>query len=159
MPGPVGDVIEVLVDGAAQDLSDYRIDNGNILVYEGDDECPFNMEQDLSLPTTEVGTWSVEYLNSYPPDATAAYAAGLLALEFGKACTSGKCKLPPNVTDMTRNGVSFTIITGAFPDGLTGIRQVDTFIRLWKPEGSPEYEAKVWTPGNQSLRHTTRSLS
>lgn len=158
LPGPIGDLIEVLVDGAALPLEDFRVDNGNILVYQGTDPCPFNMEQDLSLPTTEAGTWSVTYVNAYKPDALAAYAAGVLAVQFGLACEGKQCRLPPNVTQIVRNNVSMNITPGTFPDGVTGIREVDAFIRLWKPPGSPAYAPVVHSPDLEQVRHTTRSF-
>lgn len=157
LPAPIGELIEVKSNGAVVPLTDFRVDNGHILVYEGAGTCPFNMTQDLSLPTTQPNTWHVKYLNAYPPDANAAYAAALLAMEFGKACSGGKCRLPAGVTDIVRNGVSMTITSGAFPDGVTGIREIDQFIALWKPEGSPPYAAKVWTPNMPVVRQTTRS--
>lgn len=159
LPAPVGDLVEVKVDGAVIPKTDFRVDNGNILVYQGSGDCPFNMEQDLSLPDTEAGTWSVTYVNSYPPDATASYAAGILALEYAKACSGAKnCRLPSGVREVVRNGVSFEIEAGAFPNGLTGIREVDGFIGLWRPEGSPQYAPKVYSPSVPQMRHTTRSF-
>jgi hypothetical protein len=158
LPAPVGDLVEVKVDGAVVPLTDFRVDNGNILVYQGSDDCPFNMEQDLSKPDSEVGTWSVTYMNSYPVDALASYAAGILAVEFAKGCSGAKCRLPANVTDVIRNGVTMTITPGMFPNGFTGIREVDAFIALWKPEGSPAYSARVYSPSVPQMRHTTRSF-
>lgn len=159
LPMPIGDVIEVKVDGVALPLTDFRVDNGGTLVYQSTGDCPFNMAQDLSKPDTEVGTWSVTYVNSYLPDATASYAAGILAMEFAKACVGGKCKLPPGVTEVVRNGVAMTITPGSFPDGFTGIREVDSFISLWKPAGSPDYAPRVYSPSAPQVRHTTRSFT
>lgn len=159
LPPPVGDLIEVKSDGAILPLADFRVDNGNILVYQGDADCPFNLSQDLSLPDTELGTWSITYVNSFPPDALASYAAGILAVEFAKACVGGKCSLPANITSMVRNGTSFEIIAGTFPDGLTGIRQVDAFIGQWRPQGSPAWQMRVYSPDVPQLRHTTRTFT
>lgn len=159
LPAPVGNVTEIKVDGQVQDLADFRIDNGGILVYQGSDDCPFNMAQDLSKPDTETGTWSVTYLNAYPVDAGASYAAGLLAIEFAKACSGGKCRLPSTVVDLVKQGVTMQLRPGAFPDGFTGIREVDQFISLWKPAGSPQQAPKVWSPSMTEVRRTTRSLT
>lgn len=155
LPAPIGDLIEVKKDGVVIPLANFRVDNGAILVYQGAGECPFDMNQDLGLPDTEVGTWSVTYLNAYKPTALASYAAGVLAVEFAKACVGGKCRLPTGVTDIVRAGVSFTIEAGSFPNGFTGIREVDTFIALYNPDGSKKMPPKVWSPGTPQFRHTT----
>lgn len=159
LPAPVGDLIEVKSDGVVVPLTDFRVDNGHILVYQGSGECPFNLAQDLSLPDTEAGTFSITYVNSYPVDAIGSYAAGVLAMEFAKACTGGKCRLPNNVTSLTRNGASFEIVTGAFPDGFTGIREVDSWIAQWKPAGSPAFQPVVYSPDLPQMRHTTRTFT
>ena len=71
----------------------------------------------MTLADTEPDTFSVTYLNGYPVDGLGAYAAGVLAMEFAKACTGGKCRLPAGVTSVARQGVSLQIATGAFPAG------------------------------------------
>lgn len=159
LPGPIGDLVEVNVAGTPLPLTDFRVDNENILVYQGSGDCPFNMEQDLSSAVGAPGTWSVTYVNAHKPDALAAYAAGVLAVQFALACSGNKkCRLPANVIEVVRNGVSMTITPGTFPDGVTGIREVDAFIRLWKPPGSPAYAPIVWSPDLGEVRHTTRSF-
>ena len=91
------------------------------------------------------------YLNSYPVDSLGAYAVGVLAMEFAKACIGGKCRLPATVTAITRQGVSFEIASGTFPSGFTGIREVDTYISMWNPQGLRQ-RASVWTPDASSPR-------
>jgi hypothetical protein len=152
LAAPVGPVSSVKVDGGVLQPSDYRVD-GNRLVWTGGGDCPWPICQDMSLADTEVGTFSVSYLNAHTPDALAAYAAGVLAMEFAKACTgSSKCRLPSTVTSVARQGVSFTLGSGAFPDGLTGIREVDAFVNLWRPPGAPSRAAQVWFPHSRSPR-------
>lgn len=144
LPAPVGPVTLVMNDGLEVDAEDYRIIDG-ALVWSGEGDCPWPSCQDLSKPDTEEGTFSVTYLNAYPVDTVGAYAAGLLAMEFAKACTGGKCRLPSGVTRVARQGVSFDVVTGMFPDGFTGIREVDTFIALWNPNHVRQ-QTQVWTP-------------
>jgi len=152
LPPPVGEVQEVMLDGEVTDPADYRVD-GNRLVWVGADECPWPVCQDLSAADTEIGTFSVTFLNSYPVDDLGEYAVGVLAAEFAKACIGGKCRLPSGVTQITRQGVSMTVNAGAFPDGLTGIREVDAFIALWNP--TPIREApRVWSPDLRTPRVT-----
>ena len=145
LPPPVGRVDEVLVDGTALDPTEYQIQNGNLLVWMGVGDCPFPASQSMSTPITEPGTMSVTYLNSYEVDSLGAYAGGIMAVEFAKACSGPKCKLPPGVTAVARQGVTFDIISGAFPGGLTGIREVDAFISLWNPDGNRQ-PTGVWSP-------------
>lgn len=145
LPAPVGVVYEVKVDGAVVPDTDYRVDR-NILVWVGADPCPWPVCQDMKAADTEPGTFSVTYLNSYPVDSLGAYAGGILAMEYAKACIgSTKCRLPAGVTAVTRQGISMEISAGSFPDGFTGIREVDAFITLWNPK--PIRQApQVWSP-------------
>ena len=69
----------------------------------------------------------------------------MLAYEYAQACAGNKCRLPNNVTSLTRQGVSMEIATGAFPGGFTGIREVDAFIAIWNPSGRRE-QPRVWSP-------------
>lgn len=153
LPAPVGRIDEVMLDGLP--ITTWELHDTNILVYTGAGECRFPMSQDLSLPDTELGTFSVTYLNAYPVDSNGAYAVGLLAIEFAKACAgSSKCRLPSGVTNLVRNGVSITITPGTFPGGVTGIREVDAFIMAWNPNhltGAPT----VWSPDQPGVRQVT----
>lgn len=148
LPSPVGGIIEVKVDGVALDPADYTVQNGHILVWTGGGDCPWPQTQDLSLPDTQPGTFSIEFLNSYPVDNTGAVAAAFLALEFAKACKpKGKCALPRGVTAVVRNGVSFDIEAGLFPNNSTGIDLVDAFIQSWNPEALVQ-PPRVYIPGS-----------
>lgn len=146
LPGPIMRLDEVKIDGVVQNLADFRIDDRSRLVWQGSGEVPWPMNQDLRLPDTEPGTFSVTYLNTHPVDALGAYAAGTLAMEYAKACTGSKCRLPAGVTSIVRQGVSMEITSGAFPEGVTGIREIDTFIALWNPAGR-RGPSRVYTPG------------
>lgn len=149
LPGPVGRVDEVKVDGQAVDAADYVLID-NAVVWAGTGECPWPTCQSLTLPDTEPGTFSITYLNAYPVDALAQYAAGVLALEFARACTDSRaCRLPAGVTSISRQGISIDIEGGAFPGGFTGIREVDTWIALWNPNGLRQAPS-VWFPGKRT---------
>jgi hypothetical protein len=149
LPGPVGYIERLLIDGVEQDLDsgDWRLDNGHFLVWQGTDASPIPSTQDLSKPDTEVGTWSITYSKSYPVAEDGRLAVAMLAAEFAKACIpKAKCSLPRGVTSVVRNGVSFSIEAGLFPNGLTGIDIVDQFILKWAPAGSPTRPAFVFDP-------------
>jgi len=150
LAAPVGPVSWVKVDGVELPTTDYRVD-GDRLVWIGDGDCPWPVCQDMTAADTEPDTFAVRYLNAAAPDALAAYAAGVLAMEFAKACTGGKCRLPANVTSITRQGVSYDIAAGAFPTGMTGIREVDAWIGLWNPNNMRQ-ASSVWFPGQRTPR-------
>lgn len=144
LPAPASSVSEVKVDGAVLDPADYALMGGGRLLWTGTGDCPWPTCQDLSLPDTEPGTFSVTYVNSYAVDASGAYAAGVLANEFAKACAGKNCSLPNGVRTVARQGVTYDIQPGAFPDGFTGITSVDTYISLWNPGAIRP--PVVWSP-------------
>jgi hypothetical protein len=150
LPPPVGEVYAVTVGTEVLPSTDYRVD-GSTLVWTGAGDCPWPTCQDLAAPVGAEGTFAVEYLNSYPVDALGAYAAGVLANEYAKACTGAKCRLPSSVTAVARQGVTFDVATGAFPNGMTGLREVDVFISLWNPQALRQ-RASVWSPDRPSPR-------
>lgn len=151
LPGPVGEVQQVKLDGVVLDPFQYRVDGNSVVWVDQAMECPWPACQDMTLPDSEEGTFSITYLNSFPVDALGAYAVGILAMEYAKACTSGKCKLPTGVTSIVRQGVSYDIASGAFPNGLTGLREVDAFIAIWNP-GRLRQATGVWFPGKRAPR-------
>jgi hypothetical protein len=131
--GIVGDVTEVKIDGAVLTSTKYRLDAGGRLVRIDGGRWPTT--QDMDAADTEAGTWSVTYTPGAAVDGLGAYAAGVLAGQFVRACSGGRCDLPDTVTQIVRQGITLTLGTGVFPDGKTGIREVDTYIATWNPYG------------------------
>jgi hypothetical protein len=134
MPYPVASIESVTVDGVVLDPSAYRLDNGRILV-RTDGEC-FPECQDLDLPTTEPGTWSVTLRPGEPLPVAGTIAAGKLACEFAKACTGGEgCALPEQLISLSRNGVEVQVADPQLllDAGLTGVQEADLFIRAYNP--------------------------
>lgn len=157
IPGPVGYIDQFLIDGQAVDLEsgDWRLDDGHLLVWQGVGPSPLPSFQNLNLPDTAPGTWSITYSRSYPVLADGRIAVTYLALEFAKACKpKGKCSLPKGVQSVARNGVSFTIEAGLYPGGLTGIEIVDAYILKWAPAGAPTSTAQVFNPSMRAPRRT-----
>ena len=150
LPEPVGEIYAVTVGTQTLTPTDYRVD-GDRLVWTGSGDCPWPACQDLAAPVGAEGTFAVEYLNSYPVDALGAYAAGVLSMEFAKACSGNKCRLPATVTSVTRQGVSMEIAAGSFPGGVTGLREVDAYLALYNPAGLRQ-RATVWSPDVKSPR-------
>lgn len=158
LPGPVGYIDALMIDGVEQDLQDgnWRLDNGHLLVWQGEGPSPIPEGQNLNRPDTEPGTWSVSYSRSHPVSEEGRLAVAMLAVEFAEACKpKGKCKLPRGVRSVTRQGVSFTLEAGLFPNGLTGIDVVDQYILKWAPPGSPARTATVYDPRKAAPRRTS----
>lgn len=135
LPGPVASIVEVVVDGVVIDPSLYRVDNRTRLVGINGQCWPTCQDMDLESP--EEGTFQVTYTRGTPLPAAGQIAAGMLACEFLKACQGEACALPQNVASITRTGTQIELIdpTDVLTDGLTGIREVDLFIRSVNPKG------------------------
>jgi hypothetical protein len=147
--GPVGKITDVWVDGVQLAPTDYFLMDGNHLVRIGD---TWPACQDLTVGPQDPGGFSVTYQPGFEVDSSGAWAAGILALEFAKACAGSKCELPKSVTQVTRSGITYTLPTGAFPDGKTGIRVVDAYIAQWNPHGL-KTAPTVWSPDSNEPVH------
>ena len=153
LPGPVGEIVEVRIDGEVVPADQYRVDNGNRLVSMGP---AWPTCQDLSKPGGAEGTFEVTYYRGAAPNEITRMAAGVLAVEFYRACAGDKkCRLPRGVTSVARNGVSYEVDAGLFSDGYTKIPEVDAVIRIFNPNrlmGAP----RVLSPdGRRSPRRQT----
>lgn len=158
IPGPVGFIDSLRIDGTpvTLDNGDWRLDDGHLLVWQGEGVSPIPASQDLNKPDTAEGTWSITYSRSFPVLEDGRIAVALLAQEFVKACQPrGKCALPRGVTSVVRNGVSFTVEAGLFPGGLTGMELVDIYILKWAPAGAPSRSAVVFDPRSHGPRRTS----
>jgi hypothetical protein len=144
LPGGIGEITQVKVDGAILPSTAYEIHNDLHLVRTDGGEWPST--QDMASPDTAAGTWSVTYTPGLLVDGTGAYVAGILACQYGKAITGGKCELPRGVTQIARQGITMTLTPGSFPNGLTGIQTVDAYITRWNPHGLREGPT-IWAPG------------
>lgn len=132
LPHPeVSGPIIVKIDGAVLASSAYRIDNGNRLVRTDGGVWP--MCQDMVADDTEVNTFSVSYYPGVGPDDALNFAAGLLAVEWYKACTGKDCRLPDGVRRVQRQGVNFEVPADMFTNGLSGIREVDNIVGIYNP--------------------------
>lgn len=156
LPGPVGGVEEVIVDGIVRDPATYRVDDGGYLV-SLDPDAPWPLCSDPLAGDEDEGSFLVTYYRGAAPNELTRYAAGLLATEFYKACQGGKCRLPAGVTTVARQGVTYEIQTGLFENGYTGIREVDAVIRIYNPHGLKQ-APRVLSPDSPArARRTTWS--
>lgn len=134
LPGPVYDVVEVLLDGVVLTPGvDYRLDNLGLARRGGLawPKCQ-NMEHD---PTESGGdptdTFLVTYRVGEPVPAGGQLAAGTMACELAKqACGDKTCRLPRRATSVNREGVTVTLPSDSelFVNGTMGIFEVDDFL-------------------------------
>ncbi|MGS2588099.1 hypothetical protein [Streptomyces hebeiensis] len=152
LPGPVAEVIEVRVDGLVLDPAAYRVDSGRLLV-RTDGEC-WPRCQDMGLPLDAEGTWSVTYRRGLPLPPAGAIAAGELACEFAKACAGdASCALPQQLQSLSRQGINVQVMDpqAVLADGLTGIANVDLWIRSVNPAGKRQ-RSRVYSPDVPATR-------
>lgn len=146
LPGPVDSIITVLVDGEVLDDDQYKVRNRRWLLRT--DGC-WPQTQDLEAADDGVGAFTVTYLQGISVPTAGQVAAGVLAVEMLKSITDtgGPCKLPSNVTQVAREGVTMEFDPAAYLEaGLTGIDLVDQWIRTVNP-GGLRRRAKVVIPG------------
>lgn len=150
LPGTVGRIDSVVLDGVTLPTTAYRVDNNNRLVRTDGGTWP--VCQDMNLDSG-VGTFIVTYLDGNEVDGVGAYVGGILAAEFAQACIGGDCSLPANVQSLTRQGVTLEMDPEMFQGGMTGNRTVDSYIRIWNPTDS--LPSGIYSPDVPRARRTT----
>lgn len=128
-------ILEVRVDGEVLPSNAYRVDDNRRLV-RIDGQCWPDC-QELELPDTEPGTFSVTYQTGAPVPAGGRLAVTLLAVQLWKACAGSTCSLPERVTSVVREGVTYTLLDNldVFERGRTGLSQVDLWLASVNPYG------------------------
>lgn len=136
LPGPVAGVTEIRINGAVLDSSNYRVEDGKWLVRMGGGSWPCDED------------FTVTYLNSHPVDEMGSHAAGVMAAEWLKLLTTdGKknCRLSASATSVSRQGITMELTTGMFPEGVTGIPEIDAYLMLFNPFGV-KVAPRVYSP-------------
>src|SRR5262245_2093983 len=135
-------VQSIVADGLVVDPASYQVHNGNRIV-RVDGGC---------WPSCQSETFAITFVPGIVPGPAGLWAAGVLACEYSKACTGGKCRLPSSVTTLARQGVVMAFTEGLFPGGVTGIREVDTYISALNPRHHSA-PPKVWSPDVPWVHH------
>ena len=157
IPGPVAELSEVKVDGIVLAASAYRVDYvGNRTVLVRTDGGCWPQCQDMDVSTDEVGSFAITYKLGTPVPASGQIAAGLLAREFAKACQGQDCALPQQLASLSRNGVEVQVLdpTTGLDNGLTGIAQVDLWVRSVNPYRKAQ-RSRVYSPDLQPARYVS----
>lgn len=136
LPYPVAEILEVKVDGAVLVTGAYRVDDWRYLVrLDGED---FPLCQDLNLPDTAVGTWSVTASIGEAVPQLGMFAVGELALQIALGCVgSGACNLPSGtLKSLDRQGIKQEFLQGGWLAGYSGLKNVNEFLALYNPTRS-----------------------
>lgn len=135
LPGPVVSVDQVKVDGVVLTKNvDYRLDDFRKLVRLGDIWPVCN---DLNLPDTAAGTWSVTATYGNPVPDIGRLAVGELALQLIYNCLGMDCCLiPGSVSQLTRQGVTIDFVDSQtiFETNRMGLMLCDMFISKYNPD-------------------------
>jgi hypothetical protein len=153
---PVREISEVKIDGDVVAPDTYRLDErryitrvrptaeSDVLAWPG---C-----QDLTLPDTQEGTFSITYTYGQDPPAAAISAAAQLGCELYKACdVSLSCALPTGTVRIVRQGITIerqAFMSWAFREGRwnTGLSLVDAYLNAYNSAGL-QRRPTFWGPG------------
>ena len=146
---PVQTIQQVKINGETLAASSYRIDEKRYLVRTDGDYWPAC--QNISLPDSEDGTWSVTYIYGEGPPLAGALAATKLACELLAACTDGaECQLPTQAVRIVRQGITIDTLqplASMLIDGSTGLVEIDSFIAAYGR--GPRRRPAVWSPESE----------
>ena len=153
---PVRTIIEVKIDGSVVDPSGYRVIRSRKLARSDDVGPPVAHNiwpacQNVNLPDTEEGTFSIVYTwGRYPPEA-GKLAASQLAMELLKECNGEACALPKGITRVTRQGITIekpALTSWIVREGWkTGMPLVDAFLSAFNPSGLTRRPV-IWSPAS-----------
>lgn len=131
LPGPIGGITEIMIDGAVLAPTAYRVE-GNQVIRQDGQQWPFH--QNMALAAGQVGTFTVTYFRGSVPDNLVNSAAGIMANEYYLGLTNDKaCRLPRGTQTIVRQGITIQIDKDWFENGSTGIVEVDMVLRRFNP--------------------------
>ncbi len=151
LPSPVQSIVTVKLDGVVAPTGSYRLDNNRLLVRTDGQQWPSC--NNLNKDDTQPGTWSVTAVYGQPVPKMGEVAMGELACEILKAMAGEECRLPPGVTQLTRQGVSISVpdIGDLFRDGKTGLYLVDMFLSASNPH-KLQQRGRIYSPDRMPHR-------
>ncbi len=155
LPGPIYDIVSVDIDGATVDPATYGILDGRYLVRSSaapDDAAGGTCWpgcQDMSLPPTSEGTFTVTYRTGIPVSALGTAALTALTAHYIRGCQGCGCGAGNNrnLSRLSRQGVDLQFVDAqqVLADGRTGIEIVDAYINAVNPSRLPR-QLRVASP-------------
>ena len=164
---PIIGVSQVKIDGVLIPPNEYFVLNHRTLVRrrpsmsaEPTQRYGWPTSQLIDLPDTEEGTFSVTYTYGSPPPTTGWWAALKLAQMLLRDACGEDGVFPIRVTSMTRQGVTAasTDVQDFLAKGMTGVYQLDLFIRAYNPSGAVR-KPLAWSPDLGRLRRMPTSTT
>lgn len=143
---PLTEIVQIKIDGAVIDPGTYDIADNKYLVRTAPNVSAESQSKgwpccnDMALPDTEIGTWSVTFNYGMPPPVSGVMACAELACQLVLASTPstvGSCKLLTRVTQITRQGLTAVVADplAFLKDGKTGLTLCDMFLTQVNPHG------------------------
>lgn len=136
LPGPIAEVLSVIVDGVELDPTAYHVDDWQILVR--DDGNPWPRCPDVDAAADAAGSFIVIYRRGRPIPPAGLRAAAILACELAKAwADDGSCRLPMRLRTIARQGVTINLVdpNALLEKGRTGLWEVDLWLQAVNPSG------------------------
>ncbi|GIV03728.1 MAG: hypothetical protein KatS3mg015_2558 [Fimbriimonadales bacterium] len=136
---PVREITQVKIDGAVLAPSQYKVFAKRYAMRLDNGRWP--RRQNLTLPDTEEGTFSISYTYGQSPPLAGRDAAKELACEIYKACLGDEeCVLPDGVSRIQRQGIVIernAFVAWGRQEGIwrTGLPLVDLFLNTYNPSG------------------------
>lgn len=139
--GPVTGVGEVNIDGTVLDPAEYRFYPSGQMLYRRPPELWPHTDSKWA-DCGDVDTMCVQVLVGSTPDAWALAVHAELTCELLASCTTGKCRIPRNATQVSGQGVTVTLSE-------TELKQFIPAVAGWvaaiNPAGATQ-PTKVWSP-------------
>lgn len=158
LPGPVQRIVEVKEHGVVLTQGvDYRLDDYRKVVRLG---ALWPFCNDVNKADTEVDTWSITAVFGEPLPALGRLAVGELFCAILTDLLGNDCELPDGVTNVTRQGLSFTLQTTEelLESNQFNLPYTDKFIRTFNPHGLQSRSA-VYDLDSPSFRITGTTIT
>lgn len=157
IPGPSPSITSVTVNNVLVPPANYRLGFANglfWLVGQNGQKWPECQNFDVPASSTD-NTFVVVLGDGIPVPETGLLMAGLMACEYAKMCTGLPCALSAAATAITRDGVSYEILTPSdlISKGFTPMPIVNQWIYSVNPRLLPE-RPRVWSIDDDAPRVT-----
>ena len=151
---PVIAIQQVKIDGVVIPPNEYQLQDRRTLVRmrpsasaTPTERYGWPVNQLLDLEDTEQGTFSVTYWYGSPPPQLGVNAARTLGVQLTLNALDEENSLPQRVTNITRQGVTVSVVDvmDFLKEGMTGIYEVDLFVKWANPTGA-RAKPMAWSP-------------